>query len=314
MLKVAIVGCGKIADAHVAQIQRIRGCEIVAACDREELMAKQLCDRFPSSTTSPTAADAAGSRPNVVHITTPPGRHFALAEQCLQYGANVYVEKPFVVNTQEAQEFIEITEGKGIKLTAGHNDQFSHAARRLREQVEGGYLGENAVHIESYYGYDGADQVTPGRAGRQATLGSQAAGQVTPERNQSWYCTNRGVPDTEIPGNRLWFCKPVLKSMGEDEIIDEFRVIIPEDERTTAYFTFSSQMRPSLHELRIYGFEKWSDSRPEPRDLDEAPGDKYKSYPNIFSAGADGQAASEQFESTTQDMNFSRMISTWNRA
>ena len=26
MLKVAIVGCGKIADAHAAQIQRIGGC------------------------------------------------------------------------------------------------------------------------------------------------------------------------------------------------------------------------------------------------------------------------------------------------
>jgi len=29
MLKVAIVGCGKIADAHASQIQRIKGCEIV---------------------------------------------------------------------------------------------------------------------------------------------------------------------------------------------------------------------------------------------------------------------------------------------
>ena len=46
MLKVGIVGCGKIADSHASQIQRIRGCEIVGACDREELMAKQLCERF----------------------------------------------------------------------------------------------------------------------------------------------------------------------------------------------------------------------------------------------------------------------------
>ena len=35
MLKVAIVGCGKIADAHASQIQRIKGCEIVGVCDRE---------------------------------------------------------------------------------------------------------------------------------------------------------------------------------------------------------------------------------------------------------------------------------------
>ena len=47
MLKVAIVGCGKIADAHASQIQRIEGCEIVGVCDREPLMAKQLYERFP---------------------------------------------------------------------------------------------------------------------------------------------------------------------------------------------------------------------------------------------------------------------------
>ncbi len=49
MLKVAIVGCGKIADAHASQIQRIEGCEIVGVCDREPLMAKQLYERFPVS-------------------------------------------------------------------------------------------------------------------------------------------------------------------------------------------------------------------------------------------------------------------------
>ena len=38
--------------------------------------------------------------------------------------------------------------------------------------------------------------------------------------------------------------------MGETEIIDELRVLISEEERTTASFTFSSQMRPSLHQFR----------------------------------------------------------------
>jgi hypothetical protein len=49
------------------------------------------------------------------------------------------------------------------------------------------------------------------------------------------------------------FISPLLKRMGETEIIDELRVIISEEEKTTAYFTFSSQMRPSLHQFRVYG-------------------------------------------------------------
>ena len=47
MLKVGIVGCGKIADAHASQMQRIPGCEIVGVCDREPLMAEQSAERFP---------------------------------------------------------------------------------------------------------------------------------------------------------------------------------------------------------------------------------------------------------------------------
>ena len=46
MLKVAIVGCGKIADAHAAQIQRLEGCEIVGVYDREPLMAAVLREIF----------------------------------------------------------------------------------------------------------------------------------------------------------------------------------------------------------------------------------------------------------------------------
>jgi len=73
MLKVAIVGCGKIADSHASQIQWIEGCEIVGVCDREPLMAEQLSARFAVKRhfTDLTAL-LEEARPDVVHITTPP--------------------------------------------------------------------------------------------------------------------------------------------------------------------------------------------------------------------------------------------------
>jgi len=49
------------------------------------------------------------------------------------------------------------------------------------------------------------------------------------------------------------FTSPLLKTLGETEIVDELRVIISEEERTTAYFTFSSQMRPSIRQFRVFG-------------------------------------------------------------
>src|SRR5205823_11305039 len=79
-LRVAIVGCGKIADSHASQIRRIEGCEIVAACDREPLMADQFCSRFEVARPfSDVAALLTDARPDVVHVTTPPASHFDIA-------------------------------------------------------------------------------------------------------------------------------------------------------------------------------------------------------------------------------------------
>ncbi|TLY44355.1 MAG: Gfo/Idh/MocA family oxidoreductase, partial [Nitrospirae bacterium] len=79
MLKVAIVGCGKIADAHASQIQRIKGSEIVGVCDRDPLMAQQLYERFPVKRYFSDLPELLNdARPDVVHITTPPESHFDL--------------------------------------------------------------------------------------------------------------------------------------------------------------------------------------------------------------------------------------------
>jgi predicted dehydrogenase len=256
VLNVAIVGCGKIADSHASQIRRVRGCQIVAACDQELLMARQLAERFQiEHTFSDVEAMLAGVKPDVVHITTPPASHFPIARLCLEHGAHVYVEKPFTLAYAEAEALIGFANTQNRLLTAGHDDQFSHVARRMRSLVGSGYLGGPPVHMESFYCYDLTD---PGYA--RALLANKEhwvrrlPGQLLQNiishgiaRIAEFLTSER--PDVIAHG----FVSPALKILGEREIIDELRVIISEDERTTAYFTFSSQMRPSIHEFRLYG-------------------------------------------------------------
>ena len=151
MLKAAIVGCGKIADGHASAIQTITGCEIVGVCDREPLMAKQLYERFRVGRCFGEVSELLDqAKPDVVHITTPPEGHYDIAKLCLQHGCHVYVEKPFTVYAWQAQELIELAHRKGLKLTVGHNYQFTHVAQRMRALVKSGYLGGSPVHMESY--------------------------------------------------------------------------------------------------------------------------------------------------------------------
>ena len=73
-----------------------------------------------------------------------------------------------------------------------------------------------------------------------------------------------------------------LRSRGETEIIDELRVIITETGGPTAYFTFSSQMRPSLHLFRIYGNKNGLILDHDQETLIKLRGARYKSYAEKF--------------------------------
>ncbi len=78
------------------------------------------------------------------------------------------------------------------------------------------------------------------------------------------------------------FVSPLLKKMGENEIVDELRVIISDENCLTAYFTFSSQMRPSLHQFRIYGPKNGLLLDQDNETLIQLKGAKYKSYAEHF--------------------------------
>ena len=255
MLKVAIVGCGKIADSHVSEIRRIEGCEIVAACDREPLMARQLCERFPIKRHFSDVTELLNdARPDVVHITTPPESHFQIAKLCLEHGTHVYVEKPFTLYEDEAQRLIALATEKGLKITAGHDDQFSHAARRMRTLIESGFLGGSPVHMESYYCYELGDSYARALLGDKRHWVRRLPGKLLQNIISHGIARIAEFLTSESPRVIAYgFVSPFLRRLGEREIIDELRVIIAEDERTTAYFTFSSQMHPALHQFRVFG-------------------------------------------------------------
>ena len=288
MLKTAIVGCGKIADSHAQQIGRIAGCEIVGVCDREELMAKQFCERFPVERRFGDVQQLiAETRPDVVHITTPPASHFEIGRRCLEQGCHVYIEKPFTLNTPDAEALIQLADERKLKLTAGHDDQFRHAARRFRELVRTGYLGGPPVHLESYYCYEMGEKSTYARAllaDRQHWV-RKLPGQLLHNIISHGIARIAEFLTTDTPQVLVHgFTSPMLRKMGEQEIVDELRVIISEEDRLTAYFTFSSQMRPSLHQFRAYGPLNGLQLDQDNETLIRLRGQPYKSYLQHFVA------------------------------
>jgi predicted dehydrogenase len=285
MIKAAIIGCGKIADQHAEIISGLPDCEIVAFCDNEPLMARQMAERFNVSKHFSDAKEMLESvNIDVVHITTPPQSHFPLAQICLEAGCNVYVEKPFTVNTADAEALIQLATSNNLKITVGHNAQFSPAAIRMRQLVKDGFLGGKPIHIESYYCYDFGDaRYAKAFLSDKTHWLRSLPGTLTQNIISHGVCKIAefltGDNPTVIANG---FISPLLKGLNETQIIDELRVIINDNEETTAYFTFSSQMKPVLHQCRIYGPKNALIIDDDNQTLIKIRGNKYKSYVNHF--------------------------------
>jgi len=285
VLKVAIVGCGKIADSHAAQIQRIPECEIVGVCDREPLMARQLYERFPIKGYFTEVGELlAKATPDVVHITTPPASHFEIAKMCLDMGSHVYVEKPLTLYQDETRRLVALANERNLKITVGHDEQFSHVARRMRALVQTGYLGRGPVHIECHHCYElGENPYAGALLGDKRHWVRKLPGKLLQNVISHGIARIAEFLGTESPRVMAYgFISPFLKNMGETEIIDELRVVIEEEERITAYFTFSSQMRPAIHQLRVYGTKNGLILDQDHETLTALRGERYKSYAEKF--------------------------------
>jgi predicted dehydrogenase len=218
-------------------------------------MADQLAERFQV----PNSFDDVDhllkeTSPHVVHITTPPQSHFELAGKCLAAGCHVYVEKPFSVNFAEAQSMIAFAEQKNLRLTAGHNVQFSPEMLRMREIVSSGGIGE-PLHIESTFSYRLSDpSYVRALLGDDSHWVRRLPGQLLQNVISHGIAKIAEFFDTsEVTVQAHGFTSSVLVQAGENGIIDELRVLISDRQNRTAYFTFTTQINPPVQELRVFG-------------------------------------------------------------
>src|SRR6266487_1806923 len=255
MLRIGIVGFGKVADQHVQAIHRIPDCEIVALCDREPLMARQLGERCGvSACFSDLKEMLEAARPDVVHITTPPQSHYSLAAECLNAGSHVYVEKPFTTTAGEAESLIDLAEDRGLKITVGHNYQFTLEMLEMRRLVKEGFLGERPVHLESYWSYDLGDlrYASAFLANRNHWV-RQLPGQLFHNIISHGVAKLAEFLDDELVELvATAHQSPHLQLLGAGEVLDELRVLIRYGKGTTAFFCFSTQIK-GINQLRLFG-------------------------------------------------------------
>jgi predicted dehydrogenase len=80
--------------------------------------------------------------PDLVLISTPPATHFELGKLALNFGANVVIEKPIGLNTEQTQELVKISSNLKLQLFVDHTYIFTPQAKFISETLKKGLLGD----------------------------------------------------------------------------------------------------------------------------------------------------------------------------
>ena len=153
-MKIAILGCGDIARAHIPFIKAESRHRIVGVCDADLARAGALAKTFGIDHVYGDLTELIDrQRPDLVHVLTPPQSHAGLAALAMRRGCHVLVEKPMALSVDEADTMMATAQAHGVRLCVNHNQLFDPVVLRARRLVEEGFVGR-VVSVESYYGFN----------------------------------------------------------------------------------------------------------------------------------------------------------------
>ena len=141
-LRVAVVGCGQISDAHIKAWRNV-GAKVTAVCDKNVALAENKVKRWRIPRYYEDVSRMVREEEiDVASICTPPNVRLSVVEPLVESGVHVIIEKPFAMSISEAEKMIELKNRYGVKLTVVHGWLFSHIMKRVMRSLANKELGE----------------------------------------------------------------------------------------------------------------------------------------------------------------------------
>ncbi|CAN7185598.1 Gfo/Idh/MocA family protein [Rhizobacter sp. LjRoot28] len=145
-LRLALVGCGRIARSHIDALrQHADRAEWVAVCDTQpEALARAVAD-----TGAPGFASLdellQGSAPDLVVLATPSGLHPQQAIRVARAGRHVLSEKPMATKWDEGVAMVQACRDAGVKLFVVKQNRLNATLQLVKRAVDQGRFGRLAM-------------------------------------------------------------------------------------------------------------------------------------------------------------------------
>ena len=152
-LGTALIGCGKVADAHAQAYQSLPESHFVGVYDinyeRACTLAKHY-DVHPFQDLEEMLHDPAVK---AASICSPHPSHPDMVAACAQARVHALVEKPMAVDLKGSDRAIQVAEEAGIKLAVISQRRFYEPVIRMKEAIEAGKIGRPVLATVTVMGW-----------------------------------------------------------------------------------------------------------------------------------------------------------------
>ena len=151
VVRLAILGTGRMADYHAERFREVANCQILAAVDVDRTRAEAFCKKHGIATAYTNLEDVlARTDIDAVSNVTPDGFHAPLSIKCLKAGKHVLCEKPLALNYPDARRMVSVAQKAGLINMVNLSYRDWPCIQAVSALVQRGGLGEMR-HVEASY-------------------------------------------------------------------------------------------------------------------------------------------------------------------
>ena len=144
MIKVGLVGCGRISKKHSTILgdNLVNGIVLGAVCDINKQKANIVAKKYNVKAYQSMNEMAQNEEIDLILILTESGNHAKNVIELSKYGKDIIVEKPMALTNEDAESMLKSCRLNGVKLFVIKQNRYNNAVAYLKEAIDNQRLGK----------------------------------------------------------------------------------------------------------------------------------------------------------------------------
>ncbi|WP_443113619.1 Gfo/Idh/MocA family protein [Herbaspirillum seropedicae] len=152
-IRIAIVGCGRIAANHFGSIEKhAEHLELAAVCDTDAAVLAKHTEKYGVPGYLSLEQMLRAEKLDLIALCTPSGIHPDQAVLAARLGVNVITEKPMATRWQDGVRMVKACDEAGVRLFVVKQNRRNNTLQLLKRAVEEKRFGKiNMVHLNVFW-------------------------------------------------------------------------------------------------------------------------------------------------------------------